>query len=617
MKVLLLLVALLLGVPTQAQVFGVTNNAQVNLVLSCSPTSGTAPLAVFCDMTSSTASQTSNPFHDLGITCDFGDGSLSTFAYGTQPGVASQNAGFGPYQAVVYNSAGAKTITCTGRHGTITNIKTASITVTAADTTWANEATLCIRQTTGGSFATCPSGADTATDASFNNVLNVRAGNGTTYKRIVFECGGTFAANQAVLSATGPGYVGSHPVDCLGAGRARPIVSSGAGIPALLMGASSNNSFGDWRVAGLDFNGTSGSDTSAVLAGGAATAITFYGNTFRGFDNGFNLSFIPLNNINVSSQLAPVWNKWALVGNIWTGTFRYGFLGALVNSAVMGNSITGQSSQHAFRTAYASRLNVSNNSFTGTATGSALTIRAVAWDIANRGAGNANQHTIPANSYTEYVYVHGNRLTAVGAGNVLTFTASNGTELPRFQKTIADSNLLITTATGGLPFTSAAGDQTVRNNLIIDARTGDQRMFEFHPPEDPVLTSYYFYNNSAYTPLTTASVDAYIGVANFSGNAFTVNARNNLGVSPSNTAGGTAPMLAAPGTSGAFAAGTNSTAAQMKGASPLTATPPTTAADFQPSAGTYPIDAGTSVPVWHDFNGALRSGTYDLGAVNP
>lgn len=48
------------------------------------------------------------------------------------------------------------------------------------------------------------------------------------------------------------------------------------------------------------------------------------------------------------------------------------------------------------------------------------------------------------------------------------------------------------------------------------------------------------------------------------------------------------------------------------------ATPPVVLTDWKPTAGSYAINTGATVPVLRDFNNASRvGGTYDLGAVLP
>jgi hypothetical protein len=44
-------------------------------------------------------------------------------------------------------------------------------------------------------------------------------------------------------------------------------------------------------------------------------------------------------------------------------------------------------------------------------------------------------------------------------------------------------------------------------------------------------------------------------------------------------------------------------------------TPPTAPLHFKPTSGSYAIGAGTGIPVFSDFFGAMTSSTPDLGAV--
>ena len=108
-----------------------------------------------------------------------------------------------------------------------TNTATCSLQIIVDDPNvqWAGNATLCVRQSVAGDFVGCPGGSDQATDASFNNVINARASNGNTYKRILFRRGDSFnSPASATISVSGPGLVGAY-----GAGAA-PVIAGTSGV---------------------------------------------------------------------------------------------------------------------------------------------------------------------------------------------------------------------------------------------------------------------------------------------------------------------------------------------------------------------------------------------------
>jgi hypothetical protein len=153
---------------------------------------------------------------------------------------------------------------------------------------------------------------------------------------------------------------------------------------------------------------------------------------------------------------------------------------------------------------------------------------------------------------------------------------------------------------------------TVRNNLVDSTvasafASGIILRGNGGPRPDDVAV----YNNSFYNGATssfdTAIVNVLVPYTN-------VVVRNNLGYAPNNTSAATAPFT---GTFGAgFDASNNSTGAQIRGTNPFTTNPPTQPSHWQPTSG-YAVDGGFPVPVFSDFFAAPRSGTYDLGAVNP
>jgi hypothetical protein len=304
------------------------------------------------------------------------------------------------------------------------------------------------------------------------------------------------------------------------------------------------------------------------------------------------------------------------VGNQFIGINNYSYLGALVNSAVLGNQVTGQQGQHAWRMGYHRKLIISNNEFTGTATGSALTMRGAKWALP-RAPGN--EWTLPAQPYSEETIVSDNRLIADPNGNAVTYMSANAGEDVHFRNHIFERNWL-TMSDNGAVLTTSAGLSTIRNNLIERNGTVDLRSIEVQRTSDPVNNSYFVYNNTVFSGGATSSVQFSIVHIN-SGQETEAGssppnlvARNNLGVAPSNTTPSTAPVVDSAGAG--FAASNNSTRAEIQGTSPLTATPPAQTSHWRPQAGTYPINGGTTVPVFSDFFAAPRTGNH-IGAVNP
>lgn len=595
------------------------------------------PCYVQFDLSGSNSTLTSNPFHELDYTCTFGDATAGAWAYGTRTAADSKNTGYGPVQAHVFGTAGTHNVSCTARHGTTTHTAQTTVVVTAADTQWAGAATLCVRQTAGGSFVGCPAGATQVTDADFDNVITTTAGKGATHKRILFECDGTYTSSTpALIDVDGPGYIGAYPIGC--AARAKPIISGNTGI-VVRWGNNTNLGDGtcDWRVEGLDWNGVDSTGRAHMnfpngAQGGPVCQVTFHQNTFRNYAVAIEMLSGSLDTINASSAAANLPSQFGFVANEFTTLNANSVLGAWTKVAFMGNRMQLMSTEHAIRLQYTDKAVISNNELYGTATGvgaggAALQVRAVCWTNRAACAGNENTFTIPLNSYTQYVSIIENRMfdgdSTTSQGSPVGIRPVNSGEDARIRHVVFDGNW-ITNSHAFVGVFSTATDSTFRNNLIeFDLlSTNVEYAFQLDDLGGVDTTNVYVYHNSVYTP------DAFADAANIvnidaTNTTATVTVRNNLGVTPANTnATGTCVTPPGDGTCpvnnvGTVTASNNSTRAQMQGASPLSTTPPTTTAHWRPAAASYPIDAGTSVPVWRDFFQALRSGTYDLGAVNP
>ena len=101
------------------------------LGLNVSRCSGVASLAVFFDVSGTTATSTARPFHTLKYRWGFGD-------------TASRNEAMGPVAAHVFESAGTYPITVSAFNGTPTVTYNCNITVLPADVEFAGNKTICI-----------------------------------------------------------------------------------------------------------------------------------------------------------------------------------------------------------------------------------------------------------------------------------------------------------------------------------------------------------------------------------------------------------------------------------------------------------------------------------------
>jgi len=588
----------------------------ISLRAQAARVAGVAPLGVFFDATATTSSATTMPFHEIEYRWNFDDAGSGVWAFGSRAGVSSRNLATGPVASHLFETPGTRNVTVTAFDGT--NTATCNIQVIVSDPEpQFSGSTLCVD--TGAipvaGFDGCPVGAAVANNNNFTAVINTVAGNGSTFKRILFRRGKTYTSiGAAAITSSGPGHVGAY-----GATGGRPVIT-GTGSKFVL-GNSTNHAFGDWRIVDLDLDGITRAPTSTGFGpGGTSRQITIWNNIIRNLQLGINLNLTVLDGINVSSQLAPIWSEWLIGNNQFTTDLEYGFLGPLNRSALLGNQVFGQFNQHAARLSHAQKVVVSNNELTGTASGTALTIRGAGFELANRTIGN--QFTLPANTHSEETVVSDNKLIggASPTSQVLTYTSPNATEGPRFRNHIAERNWIITSAT--VAIFSEASLTTIRNNLIdLDLSPGAFRAIvvtRSAQAANPNTDNVFVYNNSAYTDSAASAPLVIVDIADQVTPTLVI--RNNLAYAPNNppTHGGTAPVRDIAGVP--EVASNNSTTVQIRTVNPLFNTyKPTQPSHWQPSVGSYAINGGFAappVPVFSDFFGAARAGNH-MGAVNP
>lgn len=596
-----------------------TSASQITTDLQVSRTSCVAPCQVHFDLTGTLSTLTSDPYHQIDYTCTFDDAAGgAAFTTGTRTDSGSKNVGYGPLQAHLYESDGTFNPLCTGRYSSTTGTDGATITVTAADTQWKGTATLCVRQTAGGSFTGCPSGADQVTDADFDNVVNTRAGNGATYKRILFECDGTYtvAGSSATINVSGPGYIGAYPVGC--SGRAKPIVAGT--ITKLILGASANPSFNDWRVVDLQFSGSGGVGSCISATTGTTTNVSLIRVDCDGANDGISFTINNFDALNNPVVTNPVHSLFGIFYSNITNSDDYNIFGASSKFMLVGSTLDGTSGEHGIRTQWTEKAVISNNDLLE-AFKTSLTLRGIVYTQANRvGAYALGRYTFGDQIYTQYTYVGENVITgSTTASFPVSLVPVDDIADARFRYTIFANNWL-TLGTGASTITGMqflGSSMTIRNNLLdlTGANAGQQGFVINASSTQMTSDSIYIYNNTVFSNKTSSAIFVTLGETSF-GNPTNVIGTNNLGVAPNNTSGSTAFSSGTWGTGSDFTH-TNSSGAQIKGASPLSTTPPTTPANYQPTGGSYPVDGGTSVPVWRDFFQVLRSGTYDIGAVNP
>jgi hypothetical protein len=579
---------------------------------------GVAPLAVFFDATSTTATATTRPFHDLEYRWNFGDPGSGAWATGSRPGASSRNAATGPVAGHVFETPGTYTVSLDITDGTSTvSNACVQIAVLDPDVVFAGTNTICF--STSGTFSDAPAGFCTVpgvtavTISDFAAAINTFRGTG---KRLLFRRGETWtSAAPAIINVTGPGTIGAF-----GSALARPkVLNTGAPPNVLVIGSASTPNITDWRAMDLEIDGAGnplGIDTAAVAGGGGAHQITLLRLNAHDLKFGANFAFTLLDFFNSGGSPGhTLWDQLAIVdtniSNLNDGsvppTFNGGngmFLSAS-RLMLLGNSVSNSTSaEHNVRIQFANFGVIQNNNFAfPNVTKALLTLRSHVFGAVS----------VTGGGFTEKVVISDNLFQSGLDATPITIGPSNNSSDHRVRDVIFERNLSKAGAATQNALTVQADEVTVRNNILImtGAAAYNCMVFERNGIE-PAHSQIRIYHNTCFSndsgvgapPPTLRVVFLRPDVSN-------VTIVNNLGFAPNMI---TSPVFltntgatSVTGGSGTFG---NSSDFQIKNTDPGFVNASGTfgtATDFLLSPGyardgglTFPTDP-TGAPVFSDF----------------
>jgi hypothetical protein len=601
-----------------------TANAQVasasgmQLSLGVSRSSGVAPLAVFFDASNTTAASTTRPFHELEYRWSFGDSSSGVWTQGAKAGTASRNEAMGPVAAHVFESAGTFPITVSAFNGSSTVSYSCNITVTAADTEFAGNKTVCVSGT--GNFAGCPAGAVQVTSANATTAVSGNIGTGN--KRILFARGETFSVGSTIqIDKNGPGLLGAF-----GSG-AKPNLVNAAELGTIALSSITTPTIADWRIVDLKLDGNGfGGNSVAVYGAGSINNTLMSRLDIQNFNSGIKFSGSNLDAINNNGFTSPMWDGvfitdttvYNLVGTGATG--GNGFYVGAWRLAVMGNSIDNNlNGEHGMRSPYSDR-SVWQHNTTQRVARAHMTLRS-----GNQG-GSTLATQLPGLVYTQKLlasenhFIGGAEAHAFG-GTGPTNSSSNG----RAREQIWEKNLM-TGGSGTNGFFGITGYEiTVRNNVLLmhpgtgwsPLNVGAYDTAYAVAQGIPQPTNIWFYQNSIYYPSTSA-----FWLMQLIGDPLTnseITVKNNLMYAPNNAvAHDGRDWLWNPNNTVVYRTplNANTLVSELHANPNLTLNAPTSAAHLKPLTGSYAIGRGATVPVWSDYFGVPTTGARDLGAVS-
>ena len=566
-----------------------------------SRTTGTAPMAVFFDATATTNSLSVDSFHDCAYFWHFGDDGTAMWAYGTGGGGYTKNQARGAVAAHCYETAGTKTAKVTPVHvsssGTLSYGTTTEISITVSAE--ARSGTTYI-VSASGDFTGAPAGTQVTTGDIATMLGSGRLASNT---RFLMKGGETFSLSSSPTINVSGVTLGKW-------GTGKPIITHTANTNLIQIA----NGVED--VIAMDLSLDASATANGQLLRGAGSLcsdillLRVDVNANRGIiDAGF---FDKIFVIDCNGQAFTGGN--GRVGIYVEHSSRVAVLGTRVYDAT--------AIEHCLRFQGSTKVVISNNYFYKPAQyKNTVTIR------------GRSVYATPSTwsgVWVEHVIVSDNVIdcgSTLGPATPVQFAPQNTGSDERIRDVICERNWIGGNA-GTLISSEVCHRITIRNNILYTAATATYGAAAIdviwrNTVGTPAGDSTYIYNNVCYQPTGSSAQFSFLSISKDGTADFPTGtvARNNLVYAPYATknAGnsGSAPTFLYTGaTSGYYTLSNNSSDAQIKSTAPGFTTPPTTYADWKAATG-YSIDAGVYVPVFDDYAGVARTGTYDMGAYQP
>ena len=562
--------------------------------------SGVAPLAVFFE-TIGVAGISEPPlvggrreYSDFKYTWDFDDTGAGTWAISGK----SKNAAYGYNAGHVFESAGTYTVTVSiTDNDTVSETHDVTITVTDPDTVYSTTNTVCV--STSGDFTGCPSGATQVTSSAFKATIDAYKANDT---RILFKRGESWSeGTRTVMNSFSGMTIGAYGTctspDARGICSNAPVI----GFTGSLEGAFDPQNLDDTRVMDLEFADTSGTNISAIRGLTGLSNLLYFRLKITEFTTALNIFH---NATTGHDQISVVECDitTARTMNLYIGSERL---------IILGNYLAEAQNSHVARIWQSYKGVVSHNEMSSAT-------------VANSSGRHALKFHSPSESLipgtlsnrTQYTVVGDNLFGASNPWAVAIGPTDNSSD-HRVLDVVFENNRIYA-GHGTLSVASSAyvvGMKlwarfcTLRNNLFIAEDSGHHTYYGIQIEQrgiEPVPEGNRLYNNLFYKP--EASGTSYIGVQ-IATEAVDTIVINNLAEFPSDAT--TREIVVDNSTTSTLATNTLTNDASL--------VDPTNVVyldkDFRLDTGSAAINAGTSVPVFRDFDGNVRTvTTTDQGA---
>ena len=587
---------------------------------------GVAPLYVNFDATGTTSSATSDPSHECLFGWNFGDTGAGTWANGVQgTGSNSKNTDYGPVAGHVFETPSGTPYTVTlgvSDYAGNTSIKTVAVTVIDPDVFYSGTNTICVSQTTDTTGA--PSGATLLTSQSASSIYSIFEANKGTNKRIMLHAGQNWTTNNTLSWA--------H------SGMTLTKFGSGA-TPKIVVNAATCVSFAggldEIRLFDVDFeiDAAFSTSTNGIVTNGVLTkALWMRVNANR---TGGGTAFLMNPGNGIDGHLS--FDQCAIVECSTTNRVDFGISGmsafvSVVRGSIMGNSFDNATfGEQVLRIPHLRYSTVNHNNLARSNLNKAV-FRVHGF----------NYDSWPVKS--EFNVLSNNILDNRGGRDDITnlgeFGAADGSvNREGVGRQLIENNMgysKVDSTSGQVMFDVAAPDCTIRNNIFnctVGTPSNNYKSCIFLGTNSGVVgnatTGTKVYNNSMFTNAfprysgSPAGGHEYVAMISIFDRADlgttygTLVARNNLIYSnnPQATLDANGAFIVYPASTVATIMQDHNTTDQRTNPN-FTATPPVAYSDWKPTSG-YAVNGGTPVPVVKDFLNATRSGTFDIGALQP
>lgn len=564
--------------------------------------SGVAPLSVFFDATSTTATATTRPFHDLEYAWDFGDVTSGTWANGR-----SRNTAKGGVAAHVFDLPGDYLVSLVVRDGQggVAN-QSVTISVQNPDVIFSGTNTICFSNTSD--FTGCPVGATLTTTSNFSSVVSSIA----TGRRLLLKRGDRFVATAyGPVNVPGPGLIGAFGTcvspDARGICSNAPIIdatsfnTNNGQIDQVVLdfiGYSGVNNVSDWRVTHLRVEGGI-NPTAGVGIGGISgfSNALLYRMSVYGFYTGMGSGLW----IRANDQTSVVDSE---VGFSYSNQAYFG----ANRLALLGNYFHDSYDSHVLRVWQSGKGVIQHNTLARSSIVNTVQGRHA---LKFHGPTETDISQFANLTRTQYTVISDNEIVHSGPWPV-TIAPQNAGQDERLSNIIFERNHFESDGSATVVQTSlrvSARDVTVRNN-IFDA-TGAKYYFSINVLRvgiEPAPDNVHIYNNLSYRRDSQVYQGDPFALVSVASEATNTRVHNNVISAPSLPANFVQQVIIGTGTS------TNSN--NVVQANPLfVSANPLLPPDFRLSSGSPLIDAGTPVSVWNDFSLNVRpvNSIWDIG----